>query len=275
MILKKSINFIIQLSIICTIFYSAPSSAVNMGSIRENPLNYKVFEKPLCMIGNGKHNQSFKSKLKILKRYQKKLKRTRSHFRRNKKLEAQTKLVGTPRWVTVKYMRNKGYSWKDIDFTVFAMTLFAEAKNLDKEGVEMVARVINNRRKGRSYLQITTQLAQFSSWYYKNQRDNVITLCPGKAYHKYWKKIISVAKKQFYKNDNILNSTNYFAPHNMVPRYRIPVWAKGRHAIGFGGHIFLVKKNFKWHEKNKKSIFIPKNAKRIKIRRGKISLLKA
>lgn len=236
-------------------------------------LEMEKFDKPFCMIGNGKHDQPFKAKLKILKRYQKNISRKKQDFNKNKTLEKNLQLVGTPKWITYKYLKNQDFSNEEIDFAIFSMTLFAEAKNLDEKNIEMVARVINNRRKNKSYLESTTKLAQFSSWYYKNQRDNVIILCPGKIYHKHWAKIIAVAKKHFYYNDKLINSTHYFAPYNMVPRYKIPLWAKGKMAVRHGGHLFIVSKDYQSTDEELTPVFIPKNAQKVKIKNGKMVFL--
>ena len=239
-------------------------------------VDLKRFETPFCMVGNGKHNQPFKKKLKTVRRYQRKISRKTRDFMANRAAEKKATLHGSPKWVAIKYLRHNNFSWVEVDFAFFAMTLFAEAKNLSEKNVEMVARVINNRRKDKSYMKAVTELAQFSSWYYKNQRDNSVMLCPGKEYHKHWAKIIKVAHKHFYKKDELLGSTHYFSPYNMVPRYRIPKWAKGNFAMSFGGHVFLVKENMKEalkdQFKDKKLVYIPKNARKVKIYKGEIYL---
>lgn len=240
----------------------------------DRKVDIKKFMKPFCMIGNGNQNQSFKKKLKILRRYQKKISRKTRDFRKNLSKEDKATLHGSPKWVAIKYLRHRGYSWKEIDFAFLSMTLFAEARNLNREDMGMVARVINNRRQGRSYRQTTTQLAQFSAWYYKNQRDNVKLLCPGKQYNKLWKKSVEVAYDYFEKDDNLLGSTHYFAPRNMVPRYRIPDWAKGNYAIGFGGHIFIVQKNQIDKDLKNKLVYIGRKNKKAKVVRGKITILR-
>ena len=230
------------------------------------------FTKPFCMVGNGKHDQPFKNKVKTVKHYQRKISRKRKDFKNNLRAERKGKLFGSPKWVITRYMKAKNYTWEEIDFVAFAMTLFAEAKNLKPKDMEMVAKVINNRRKGRSYLNTVTELAQFSSWYYKNQYDNTILLCPGTIYHKLWEKTLKVAHATFQKEHESFKSTHYFAPRNMAPRYRVPAWAKGRYAVGYGGHIFLVDKNFRPEDDEKKVVFIPQNIKKVQIIKGEIKL---
>jgi spore germination cell wall hydrolase CwlJ-like protein len=263
-------NFIKTIFLTLTLLSSAQAAKNH----HPTKVNKKRFYKPFCMIGNGKQNQSFKHKLKTLKRYQRKISRKTRDFRKNKKKENQATLHGSPKWVVIKYLRHRGYTWKEIDFAFLAMTLFAEARNLSKEDMAMVARVINNRREGRSYRDTTTELAQFSAWYYKNQWDNVTLLCPGKEFNKLWRKSVDVAYEYFDKEDTLLGSTHYFAPRNMVPRYRIPDWAKGRYAIGFGGHIFIVGKNDIDESLKKQLVFIGRKKKKAKVVRGRITILK-
>lgn len=235
-------------------------------------IDLDLFEKPFCMIGNGSYDQSRKKKLQTIRNYQRKISRKSDSFKDNKKKEKKANLHGSPKWVAIKYLRHKGLTWKEVNFAFYTMTLFAEAKNLDEESMGKVAMVINNRKKDKSYIDTVTNLAQFSSWYYKNQRDNIVLLCPDKVYHKHWAKTVKVAAKFFNQENKNFKSTHYFAPRNMVPRYRLPSWAKGKHAVGYGGHIFIVKKTFQPDEEDKDVVFIPKSAKKVKVVRGKIYL---
>jgi hypothetical protein len=259
-----------------TIHHYSPSHELNrsIASVDFDQANGTIdlskFEKPFCMIGRGNPNLAFKKKLKILRRYQRKISRRSRNFKKNKKKETKATLHGSPKWVAIKHLRHKGFSWAEVDFAFFAMTLFGEARNLKSEDIEMVARVINNRRNGRSYRQTVTNLAQFSSWYYKNQRDNVKLLCPNTRYYKHWAKIIDVAKKHFFQEDQLLGSTHYFAPRNMVPRNRLPSWARGKYGARFGGHIFVFNKKEQTNVDKDKIFFIPKRAKKLGIRKGKI-----
>lgn len=262
---------IIKLFIITLVLITSVQAAKNR---KPNKINVKKFYKPFCMIGNGKQSQSFKKRLNTLKRYQRKISRKTRDFRKNKKKENKANLHGSPKWIVIKYLRHRGYTWKEIDFAFLSMTLFAEARNLNREDMGMVARVINNRRKGRSYRDTTTELAQFSAWYYKNQLDNVTLLCPGREFNRLWKKSVEVAYKYFDKEDTLLGSTHYFAPRNMVPRYRIPDWAKGRYAIGFGGHIFIVGKKDIDESLKKNLVYIGRKNRKAKVVRGKITILR-
>lgn len=228
------------------------------------------FEKPFCMIGNGDPKTPFKKKLEVVRRYQRKIDRKRKNFKKNKKREKVASLHGSPKWVTIKNLRAKGFSWNEIDFAFFSMTLFGEARNLKEHDIEMVARVINNRRKGRNYRQTVTDLAQFSTWYYKNQRDNVNLLCPHPIHTKNWRKVVKVATKMFHKDDTKLGSTHYFAPHNMVPKYRLPSWAKGKYGARFGGHIFVFKNKEQAKVSEDKLFYIPRKAEKVRIRKGKV-----
>lgn len=237
-------------------------------------IDIQKFAKPHCFIGQGDHSASFKKKYKTLKRYQKRISRKKSSFRRNKKAEMKTRLRGTPNWIVEKSLKAKGYSKDEIEFAYFTMTLFAEARNSSEKDIEMVAKVINNRRKNKSYQQTVTKLAQFSSWYYKSQRDNVVMLCPSPIYFKHWGKIVKVAINHFYETNVHFKSTHYFAPYNMVPRYRIPTWAKGKYGVVYGGHIFLVKKGYVSPE-GLTAKYIPRKSKSIIIRGGKFRTLKS
>lgn len=230
------------------------------------------FENPFCMIGSGNSKAPFKKKLSTLRRYQRKISRKRKNFKKNRKKEKHASLHGSPKWITIKYLRAKGYSWDEVDFAFFAMTLFGEARNLKEKDIEMVARVINNRRKGRSYRQTVTDLAQFSTWYYKHQRDNVNLLCPHSIHTKNWQKVVRVATKMFHKDDELLGSTHYFAPHNMVPKYRLPSWAKGKYGARFGGHIFVFKNKEQAKVSEEKLFYIPRKAKNVRIRKGEVRL---
>ena len=232
-------------------------------------INLKKFSKPFCMIDRGDPQLSFSKKLAKLQKYQRKIVKQPSKFMSNKRKEEKFQLFGSPKWIVYRFLKKRGFSWKEIDFAYFALTLFGEARNLDEKSIRMVGKVINNRRKGRSYAQTVTELAQFSSWYYRNERDNVTLLCPSKDFNKLWKKIVTVAYKEFDQRDRRFKSTHYFAPHNMVPRYRIPVWAKGSYAVGYGGHIFLVDKDYA-DQTSKEVVYIPKRAKKIKIKKGNI-----
>lgn len=98
-------------------------------------------------------------------------------------------------------------------------------------------------------------------------------LCPGKQYNKLWKKTVEVASQYFEKDDELLGSTHYFAPRNMVPRYRVPKWAKGKYVVGFGGHIFLVGKNDIDESLKNKLVYIDKDVDKAKVVRGKITIL--
>lgn len=264
----------LQLSIILTLNTAISSTKISSSESTQNlkGVNLSKFEKPFCMVGNGKYNQKNKKKLKTIRKYQRKISRKTKDFKKNKKKEKGATLHGSPKWVAIKWLRNKKYNWKEVNFAFYAMTLFAEAKNLDEKSMGMVAKVINNRKKKKNYINTVTNLAQFSSWYYKNQRDNVVLLCPDKKYHKHWKKSVKVAAEHFNKKDPNFRSTHYFAPRNMVPRYRLPSWAKGKHVVGYGGHIFIVKKSFDPPEEDKEVIFIPRKAKKAKVVRGKIYL---
>lgn len=264
--------FIIQLSIFLTLNTLFAAKNTDGLSSSNQSVELSKFEKPFCMIGNGRYDQSRKKKLNTLKKYQRKISRKKKDFKSNKTKEKKASLYGSPKWVAIKWLRHQGYSWEEVNFAFYAMTLFAEAKNLDEKSMGMVAKVINNRKRNKTYINTVTKLAQFSSWYYKNQRDNVVLLCPDEKYHQYWEKTIKVAYENFNQKDPHFKSTHYFAPRNMVPRYRVPSWAKGKHGVGYGGHIFLVKKNFKPKEKEKNVVFIPESKKKIKVVRGKIYL---
>jgi hypothetical protein len=233
-------------------------------------INLEKFEKPFCMIGNGNPKADFKYKLKKVKRYQRKINRSKKNFKKNKKKEKVASLHGSAKWIVIKNLRSRGFSWDEIDFAFFSMTLFGEARNLKEDDIAMVARVINNRRKGRNYRQTVTELAQFSTWYYKNQRDNVNLLCPHPIHTKNWRKVVKVATRMFHRDDDKLGSTHYFAPHNMVPKYRLPSWAKGKYGARFGGHIFVFKNKEQAKVSKDKLFFIPRKAEQVRIRKGKV-----
>jgi len=99
---------------------------------------------------------------------------------------------------------------------------------------------MDNRRRGRNYADTVTDLAQFSAWYYRNQRDNVDLLCPNSKQKENWQRVVKVVDKHFEKEDEYLGSTHYFSPYNMVPRFSIPSWARGKKAVSYGGHIFII-----------------------------------
>lgn len=261
----------------CTSQKKAPSSkripasyAIDNNTYENQSIKLEKFDNPFCMIGHGKPELSFKKKLKILKRYQRKISRKTKDFFKNKKKESKSKLFGSPKWVAIRYLRARNYSWAEVDFAFFAMTLFGEARNLDDEDIEMVARVINNRRKTQNYRETVTRLAQFSAWYYKNQWDNVTLLCPSKSHQKNWKRVVQIAKKHFYEKDELLGSKHYFAPHNMRPKYKVPVWAKGKYAARFGGHIFVFNDKTQTNINKDQLFFIPKGANRLRIRKGEV-----
>lgn len=272
----------IQLCMICTLLMGHVIDAKihdlffehHIESIRRptsiTEIDLSKFEKPFCMIGRGNPKLNFRKKLGILRRYQRKISRRRKDFRKNKRKEKYSTLHGSPKWVVIKNLRAKGFTWDEIDFAFFSMTLFGEARNLNNDDIGMVARVINNRRKGRSYRQTVTQLAQFSTWYYKNQRDNVNLLCPHPVHQKNWSKVVQVAAKHFHQNDDRLGSTHYFAPHNMVPKYRLPSWAKGKYGARFGGHIFVFKNKDQAKVEDDELFYIPEEAKKVRIRKGEV-----
>ena len=226
------------------------------------------FKKPFCMIGNGNHNSSSKTKLRTLKRYQHKISRKKGKFYSNKRKERKATLHGSPKWITYKYLAHRKYSKKEIQFAFLAMTLFGEARNLDENSMEMVARVINNRKKKRNYADTVADLAQFSTWYYRNRRDNVSLLCPSLKHTKNWQRAVKVAYKHFNKRDKLLGATHYFSPYNMVPKYKTPGWSRGKHAVSYGGHVFLINK--RKYKGQKKVVYIPKRQKRLRAVRGRI-----
>ena len=191
-------------------------------------------------------------------------------LREIEKKEKFASLHGSPKWITIKNLRAKGFSWNEIDFAFFSMTLFGEARNLKEHDIEMVARVINNRRKSRNYRQTVTDLAQFSTWYYKNQRDNVNLLCPHPIHNKNWKKVVRVAIKMFHKDDTKLGSTHYFAPHNMVPKYRLLLGRRGNMAPDSEGISLFLKIKTKQKSTKTSFFYIPEKAKRVRIRRGQV-----
>ena len=88
------------------------------------------------MIGRGDPKTLFKDKLRVLKRYQRKIERKKSSFKRNRKKEKFASLHGSPKWITIKNLRAKGFSWNEIDFAFFSMTLFGEARNLKEHDIE-------------------------------------------------------------------------------------------------------------------------------------------
>jgi len=228
------------------------------------------FENPFCMIDRGDSEAPFAKKLTTLKRYQRRISRKSADFHSNKLLERELKLHGSAKWITYRFLKARQYTETEIEFAYFAMTLFGEARNLDEESMGMVARVINNRRRGRSYAATVTEMAQFSTWYYRNQKDNVILLCPQKKQTDNWRRAVEVAKAHFNKKDDYLGSTHYFSPYNMVPRFRPPIWARGKKAVSYGGHIFLVDK--KKYKGSKKITQIPTDLNRIRAVRGEIIL---
>lgn len=173
------------------------------------------FETPFCMIGNGDSEAPFTQKLRTIRRYQRHISRATKDFRDNRRLEEKAALHGSPKWVTYRFLAHRGYSREEIQFAFYAMTLFGEARNLSEESMEMVARVINNRRRDRNYADTVTDLAQFSTWYYKNQKDNVVLLCPSKKQTKNWQRAVRVAFKHFNQQDDYLGSTHYFSPYKI------------------------------------------------------------
>ena len=234
----------------------------------------EIFRKPICILNNSEYSN--KRKIQIVRQFQKNISRNPKDFKKNKALEKKGLLKTSPKRLTYKYFLKKKYSVRQREFAFFLMTLFGEARNLKEKDIEMVARVINNRRHryNKSYVQTVTDLAQFSTWYYKNQKDNAILLCPGKEYHYLWQKVFKVAKEQFENSDLFLGSEHYYAPRNMSPRNRVPEWSKGRYAVGYGGHVFLVDKKFKAQNEDLKVVYIPKKTKKISIRKGKIKIYK-
>lgn len=229
------------------------------------------FEKPLCLV--GKQSMSKREKVNILREHQASISRKTADFRQNKLLERKSALKGTAKNILQKHFKKQKLNWVEQEFGYLLLTLFGEARNLDKENIEMVARVINNRKgQKRTYEETVTELAQFSSWYYKNQFDNVDLLCPDKKIAKNWDKVYRVAVEQFRSQDDFLKSKFYFAPHNMFPKHKLPRWSKGKHAVGYGGHVFLVSEDFKERNSDLEVVYIPANAKKMKVRRGKITL---
>lgn len=236
-----------------------------------SPHNISIFKRPFCILGPQTWWKKENEKLDIVKWHQRYIKKGPNFFNINRKLEKSTLLTGSPKQLTLDFFLNKGLSLTQIEFGLFVMTLFGEARNLHTRSIEMVARVINNRKGDRTYTETVTELAQFSTWYYTNQRDNTVMLCPSKEHQKSWKKVFKVAIKNFNRKDTFLGSKHYFSPYNMVPRYRTPEWAKGNYAVGFGGHIFLVDKKFKEKNKNLQVVYIPKNNEQVKVSDGVIS----
>lgn len=215
----------------------------HLDSNSKKELDLSKFETPVCLVGNP--GMTLSKRARLVRQMQKGISRKREDFRKNKSLERRFRLKGTAKYTVRQYAKKESFSPVEEEFLFFAMTLFGEARNLDEEGIEMVARVINNRRKGRSYVQTVTQLAQFSAWYYKHTADNAVLLCPSYKQYKNWKKVIKVAYEQFLEEDDFLQSSHYFAPRNMRPRNRIPQWAKDNLVVRFGGHVFLVNQDFR------------------------------
>lgn len=260
------------LALLTTLTSFIVASDIQAPVYAQRNMELDFIERPLCMLGDQYRGWSKRRKVRLVRKHQRRISRRTRMFMRNKKLETKGKLVGSPKYLTLQYLKEKGLNLKQIEFTVFAMTLFSEAKNLSEKDMGMVARVINNRRGNGTYLQTVTELAQFSAWYYKNQHDNAVLLCPGKQYDRLWEKTVKVAAKHFYKKDPNFKATHYFAPRNMSPRYRIPRWAKGRYAVAYGAHVFLVSKDFEPEEDDKEVIYIQRNKRRMKVKEGKIFL---
>lgn len=255
-----------RLKILARLFFLAPLLA----HTSEPPVRLERFEKPFCMIGQGNPDAPFREKLSVLRRYQRQISRSSSDFRANRNLERRAALHGSPKWVTYRFLAHRGFTREEMDFAFFAMTLFGEARNLSEESMSMVAKVINNRRRGRNYANTVTELAQFSAWYYRNQRDNVDLLCPPSSQNQNWQRAVAVAAKHFNKEDTYLGSTHYFSPFNMVPRFRPPSWARGKWAVSYGGHIFLI--NPETYRGAKAPVKLPQNLTRVRARRGEIIL---
>ncbi len=243
--------------------WSSPNEAKFIPAMEEKyNVDLSKFSSPFCVL-KTKQDISFRSKYRKLVKLQKHISRSPRHFYKNLKLEQQFKLHGSPKWLAYRYFKEKGFNDTEIEFAFFIMTLFGEARNLSEEGIEMVARVINNRRRGKSYVQTVTRLAQFSSWYYKNRRDNVALLCPSSLHNDNWKRVVKVAFEQFLEKDDFLKSKYYFAPYNMVPRNSIPYWAKGVHVVRFGGHLFLVDEAFVEKHKHLEMAYIDEEARKV------------
>jgi hypothetical protein len=236
----------------------------------EPAIRLERFEQPFCMIGHGNPDAPFQEKLTVLRRYQRRISRKSADFRRNRELERRATLHGSPKWVTYRFLAHREYTAEEIDFAFFAMTLFGEARNLSEESMEMVAKVINNRRRGKNYADTVTELAQFSAWYYRNQRDNVDLLCPPSVQTENWRRAVRVAARNFNRTDQQLGSTHYFSPYNMVPRFTPPAWARGKWAVSYGGHIFLI--DPKTYKGEKTPVFLPRDLKRVRAVRGEIRL---
>lgn len=239
--------------------------------IQASEIRMNLFEEPFCMIGQGNPETPNQKKLDVLRKYQRRISRKSADFRHNRALEQKAALFGSPKWVTYRFLAHRQYTSEEIQFAFLAMTLFGEARNLSEQSMEMVAKVINNRRRGRNYADTVTDLAQFSAWYYRNQRDNVDLLCPSPDQKENWQRAVQVAKKHFNQQDDYLGSTHYFSPYNMSPRFSIPSWAKGKKAVSYGGHIFLI--DPKKYKGQKEIIQIPHNLKKIRAVRGQIKLL--
>ena len=80
---------------------------------------------------------------------------------------------GSPKWITIKNLRAKGFSWNEIDFAFFSMTLFGEARNLKEHDIEMVVELSIIDVRVSNYRQTVTDLAQFSTWYYKKTKETM------------------------------------------------------------------------------------------------------
>jgi len=267
-------SIFLHLIIVCALFSTEIKKAYNLfttATIEKPSIDTSAFSKPFCIIGNSGWGTS--KKVAALRELQTNISRKTADFYQNKELEKNLKLKGSPKYLASNYFKTIGLDKRQTEFAFFAMTLFSEARNLDTKEIEMVARVINNRKGGTTYSETVTELAQFSGWYYKNRHDNAVLLCPGKEHSENWNKVVKIAAEQFEKKDAFLKSKHYFAPNN-IPNNKLPQWAKGNLAINFGGHVFLVDSDFKANNEDLDVFYIDDSVKQLRVNNDQLEIVR-
>lgn len=148
------------------------------------------------------------------------------------------------------------------DVQALTLTLFGEVRHEPLEGILAVAAVVKNRtlqqqRFAPDYRGVCLAKSQFSCWWPFGGKSNFDTIMaiadiwltkdiftenfPQRRAFFQCKYIAEgVVTGKLYNRSVVGASTHYYAPEAMIPRGRVPEWAKNRVPTAtIGGHIFF------------------------------------
>lgn len=128
---------------------------------------------------------------------------------------------------------------------MFARTLLGECGRCDDREVRWIAHVVLNRlRSGRYGEEIGDVVTyrrrgvyHFATW--DPAQNRLEATGPHVDRSRAFRRMLAIADAAWQEPDPTGGATNFYHPRSMVPRGRVPRWAKGRAGVRVGGAVFF------------------------------------